>query len=163
MGITFNADEVLEMAMEIERNGARFYRKAAGLFRDAAGKKVMLDLAAMEDHHLELFEGMRKGLGEEAARPEVYDPEGEGSMYLRAMADARVFDTSTDPSKLLTGKESRDDVLRMAIGLEKDSVLFYLGLRELVPPRFGGYTIDEIIKEEMRHISLLTGQLTPSK
>ena len=27
--ITFNADEILEMAQRIERNGAAFYRKAA--------------------------------------------------------------------------------------------------------------------------------------
>ena len=29
MPITFNANEIFEMAEEMERNGARFYRKAA--------------------------------------------------------------------------------------------------------------------------------------
>ena len=29
MGVTFNADEVFEMAEQIERNGAKFYRAAA--------------------------------------------------------------------------------------------------------------------------------------
>jgi len=31
MGYKFNADEILEMAMQIERNGGVFYRKAAAI------------------------------------------------------------------------------------------------------------------------------------
>ena len=29
MSIVFNADEILEMAEQIERNGAKFYRRAS--------------------------------------------------------------------------------------------------------------------------------------
>jgi hypothetical protein len=43
MSFEFNADEILEMAEQIERNGARFYRKAAELVKDAAVSKLLQD------------------------------------------------------------------------------------------------------------------------
>ena len=39
----------MEMAEEIERNGARFYRQAAVNAPDEASKKMLLDLGAMEE------------------------------------------------------------------------------------------------------------------
>jgi len=51
MGYDFNADEIFEMAEQIERNGASFYRKSAESIDDPAEKKLLLDLAAMEDEH----------------------------------------------------------------------------------------------------------------
>ena len=44
----------------------------------------------------------------------------------------------------------------MAIGLEKDSIVFYLGMKEMVPERLGGSRIDGIIREEMRHVNDLS-------
>ena len=62
MGITFNADEIFEMAEQIERNGAKFYREAAEKSSDADIKKMLQDLAAMEDGHQLTFSQMRKEL-----------------------------------------------------------------------------------------------------
>ena len=59
MGITFNADEIFEMAEEIERNGAKFYREAAQKAADKQVKQMLLDMAAMEDGHLVTFQQMR--------------------------------------------------------------------------------------------------------
>ena len=42
-------------------------------------------------------------------------------------------------------------VIETAIGLEKESILFYLGLKDIVPPKLGRVKIDEIIEEEKRH------------
>ena len=45
MSITFNADEVFEMAEQIERNGAKFYREAATKTSDRQTKDMFLRLA----------------------------------------------------------------------------------------------------------------------
>jgi rubrerythrin len=50
MAIVFNADEIFEMAIRIENNGAAFYRKAAGLQSDTKNHKFLESLAKMEDH-----------------------------------------------------------------------------------------------------------------
>lgn len=157
--LSFNANEIFEIAKQIERNGAGFYRKAAGLAGDKDVAKVLEDLASMEDAHLATFDEMQQAVSDAESAPTVFDPDNEAAMYLQALADKRVFDTSVDPSEVLTGDEKPALVFRTAIGLEKDSVIFYLGVRDLVPPKLGKDKIDKIIAEEMRHITVLSRNL----
>jgi rubrerythrin len=89
----------------------------------------------------------------------VPDPYGEAILYVRGMADGHVFDVRKDPSERLTGKETMEDILRTAIGLEKDSIVFYLGIKEIVPERLSKQRIDDIIKEEMGHIAILSQEM----
>lgn len=154
----FNADEILEMAQQIERNGATFYRKAADIISDEASKKTLIQLAEMEDEHEQTFVGMRNELTVKEREPVTFDPDNELSLYLQAMADENVFDRNTKPDALLAGK-SMDEILRTAIGLEKDSIVFYLGLKELVPERLGKGRLDNIITEEYSHITTLTAKI----
>ena len=74
MSYDFNADNVFEMAEQIERNGALFYRQAANDVADPDAKQFLLDLAAMEDDHEKTFAVMRKktfrnGKGRHGFRP----------------------------------------------------------------------------------------------
>ena len=160
MSIRYNADEVFEMAEQIERNGGKFYRRAVELASDASTGGMLLELAGMEDDHLKTFAGMRKELSAEERKSVVFDPDDELSLYLRAMADQHVFDVKGDPSARLSAGQAVDDVLKIAIGLEKDSIVFYLGLKELVPERFGKERLDGIIQEEFGHISTLSEKMT---
>ncbi|MBN1456465.1 MAG: hypothetical protein JW912_01280, partial [Sedimentisphaerales bacterium] len=64
MGITFSADEIFEMAEEIERNGAKFYRKAAKNAATKDIKDMLVNMAVMEDGHEKTFAEMRKELSE---------------------------------------------------------------------------------------------------
>ena len=155
MSFEFNADEILAMAEQIERNGARFYRRAAGLVKDVEVSKLLQELATWEDGHQQAFASMRHILKERERQPTTFDPEDETSLYLRAMADGHVFDVRVDPVDKLTGKESARDILSLAIGQEKDSIIFYLGIRDMVSEVMGKDKIDEIIREEMRHIGFL--------
>ncbi len=163
MSIQFNADEIFEMAEQIERNGARFYRKAAEGFEDAGTRDTLLNLASREDEHLKTFADMRASLPNKDRGWDMFDPEGQAAMYLRAMADGYVFDVQTDPSEKLTGKETLEEIYRTAIGLEKDSIVFYRGLREMVPENLGRDRIEDIIREEMKHITILSKGLASLK
>lgn len=153
--ITFNADEVYEMAEQIERNGARFYRRASepakGQTRD-----VFLRLAEMEQDHEKRFAEMRAQLADADRRPAVGDPDNEAALYLQASVEGKVF--ASDPSERLTGGESVRDILDTAIDLEKDSIVFYQSMKEVVPGRAGRDRLDQIIKEEIGHIYTLTQQ-----
>ena len=159
MAIVFNVDEVLEMGEQIERNGAAFYRKAAQATPDDGARDMLLRLARMEDDHEKTFSAMRRELTEEEKRPTVYDPDGEAAQYLRAMASGYVFDVKGDPAASLTGAETLDEILRRGIKAEKDSIVFYLGLKDIVPKRLGKDSVDDIIKEEMAHITLLSSEM----
>lgn len=163
MSITFSADEIFEMAVELECNGGKFYRQAAEVFTEPVKQELLLTLAEMEDQHELVFKTMRTQLSDAEKEINSFDPDDEAAMYLRAMADGHVFDVSQSPAEKLTGNESFEDILKIAIGCEKDSIVFYLGLRDLVPAKEGKDKIDAIIREEMGHISILNKQLNASQ
>lgn len=120
---------------------------------------MLTGLAAMEDRHERSFAEMRTSLADKHRQETVFDPEGQSAAYLRALADGCVFDVDADPSERLTGRESTEEVLRKAIELEKDSIVFYLGIKDMVSESLGKGRIDDIVKEEMGHITLLGEQL----
>ncbi len=157
MGVPFNADEVFEMAEAIERNGGKFYRKAAAKF--PALRKLFLDLAIMEDEHQKIFAAMRTRLSGEETESPVFDPDGEAQMYLRVMADGNVFNVKADPAEKLADVSTAEDLLKMAMGVERDSIAFYVGLRESVSLKAGRDKVDGIIREEMKHITVLNERL----
>jgi len=159
MPITFNANEIFEMAEEMERNGAKFYRKAAQNASDKQTKQMLLDLAGMEDGHLKTFQNMREELSGREKEPIVFDPNNEAVLYLQAMADARGFEGKITPTKELTGSETLKEVLETALNSEKESVVFYFGLKGLVPVRAGRDKVEAIIIEELGHITTLLNEL----
>ena len=159
MPITFNANEIFEMAEEMERNGAKFYRKAAENTSDEETKKMLLDMAAMEDGHLKTFEEMRGQLSGQEKGWTVFDPDNQSVLYLQAMADARGFEGKITPTKELTGSETPKEILETALNSEKESVVFYFGLKGLVPVRAGRDKVEAIIIEELSHITTLLNKL----
>ena len=131
MGYDFNADDILEVAEQLEKNGARFYRNAAENTEDPSIRELLAYLASMEDQHERTFAGLRAELTEQDKRPGAFDPDDETARYLKALADRRVFhEKSIDLNSL-------EEVLKEAIVTEKDSIAFYVGMRELVPGSLG--------------------------
>ena len=157
MQYDFNANEILQMAEQLERNGADFYRKSIEKIQDPAGKELLLSLAEMEDQHEKTFADLRSKLTASEKAQTVFDPEGETVRYLKALADSKVFFEKTIDTDNMEG------ILKEAITAEKDSILFYLGLKDAVPEALGKDKIDAVIKEEMSHINLLTRELVALK
>ena len=157
MSYDFNADDGLEIAEQLEKIGGKFYRTAADATSDAANTEFLLELAAMEDQHELTFKAMRAELSAKEKESTVFDPDGEAAMYLRALADTRVFfEKEIDVTSMRA-------ILKSAITAEKDSIVFYLGIKEAVDESLGQGRIDHIIKEEMGHIKLLSGKLVQHK
>ena len=159
MSITFNADEIYEMAAQIERNGVKFYREAAGNSTDDATKTLLNELADMEVGHEKIFEQMRKELSEEDKQTNTYDPDNQVAMYLQTLADFHGTEGKVSPTEKLTGQESLPDILKIALQAEKNSIAFYVGIKDLVPNKSSKDQIQSIIIEEMAHVSTLGGKL----
>ena len=159
MTMAFNADEVFEMAEQIERAAARFYREVAAKAADREMKEMFLTLASMEEGHFHTFQEMRRGLGDQEKGSTTFDPENEVALYLQAMAEAKGFEGMRSPGHRLTGKESMPELFEIAIGAERNSVLFYVGLKEMVDARAGKDKVEGIIREEVGHVAQLRRQL----
>lgn len=153
MANEFNANDIFEIAKEIEQNGAMFYRNAAKQIEEEKQKAFLLELARMEDDHGAIFSEMQKELKAAEAFSTTFDPEDENALYLKALADTRIFFEKNQPDNTFKG------ILGCAIQAEKDSIAFYLGMKEMIPVKLGQSKIDTIIKEEMSHIRLLAGKL----
>ena len=163
MSITFNVDEIFEMAEEIERNGAKFYREAAEKSKDNSVRIMFTELAAMEDGHQKIFANMRKELLQEMKEPTVFDPDNQVARYLQTMADFHGMEGKAAPTQKFTGKESLEDILKAALQAEKNSIAFYVGIKDLVPEKKGREKVQGIIIEEMTHVSTIGGKLQELK
>lgn len=154
-----NAFEVLEIAQRIERNGADFYRRAAEQAVASDLRQVLLNLAADEENHEKIFAEMAEQLACEERKVTFFEPVTEIADYLAALADSKVINLRDDFISQLTDKETTADILKMAVGKEKDSIVFYLGLKECVSVQAGRDKVDMILRQEMGHINILNQQL----
>jgi rubrerythrin len=159
MDIKFNAFEVFEIAEKIERNGVKFYRKAAELFDEPRIRETFLELANWERTHEKVFADMRKQLAGQSRELRTFEPEDNMAISAQAMAGLAVFGIHPDPSRELTGKEDKKEIFEKALRKEEDSIVYYVGLKDFVSDRAGKDKIDDIIREELRHIGILNQAL----
>jgi len=153
VSIRFSADEIFEIAGQIERNGAEFYRRAAEKFTEPAVRDTLLMLASMEDRHERTFAAMRAELPAGDRPVFTFDPDDQAALYLKTVAEEKVFDLGNEPASVLSGSAAPEDILDFAIGIEKESVVFYTGMKKVVPEGLGREKIDGIIGEEIGHIN----------
>jgi rubrerythrin len=154
----FNADEILAIAVKIERNAQAFYGRAAEAVSAEPIRALFRDLAKWEVSHERLFSAMRDKFAAQQAAAAVMDPDGEAAKYLQAIADGEIFAVEQTEADLATMGDDPANILATAIQREKDSVVFYLAMKEMVPASLGRGDIDKIIAEEMSHVRFLSAK-----
>ena len=154
----FTAAEGLEMAMRVEKNGEVFYNEAAAKSADPEVKSLFEDLAAQERGHYRLFQRM---LGDVRPAPEL--PAAEYDQYEAYVQSAleRALFAGPDKALALAGQaRDREAALQAALGFEKDTLLFFYDLREMVSEA-DRKTISNVIREEKKHLRRLAEMLHP--
>ena len=111
----FNANEIFQIAIDIEENGKRFYQKAIDLVDNPDVKALLASLAQDEVEHLRRFTELKAQLPKAAAKDTIWDPEHEMNQYLQMMADMNVFRSDLDLGEVLSGVKNLEDVLRLGI------------------------------------------------
>jgi rubrerythrin len=149
----FTAGELLDIAVGIERNGVAYYDSLAQLAGDRELKETYGFLANMERHHVEVFQKLRSAAGQGPVVPPVDEAEYEG--YLKALIDSSVFTNDEVARDMARRAAGPAEALQIALGAEKDSILFYTEMKDLVPQREREAVID-IIKEERTHVRELS-------
>ncbi len=152
----FTAAEAINMALRIEQNGEIFYKGIAQKTQDPEVRAVLEDLAVQEQRHYNAF----MKLSSYVMEPPSHSPQEweEYVQYLQVAVDNAIF---AGPDKALALAESVTDVrqaLQMALGFEKDTLLFYYDLRELMRES-DRLLIGEIIREEKAHVRRLASLL----
>lgn len=147
----FQAAEVLDMAIEIERMGLAFYRGCQAARATEAVAEVFDYAAEQEQRHIEVFSQIKRDLAEYTV-PESYP--GETQAYLRGFAGTRVFEDVDEATCSAEEMEDELDALQTALDLEHSSISFYTGVKELVRESERD-VIDKILAEEHEHIRRL--------
>ncbi len=156
MSVSFNAEEVYHMAEQIERNGIRFYNKAAEQVNDEAARQTLVYLAEMEASHERTFAAMRQEMNPSESSPETGEQDQEGLMYLQAAVEGRIFDFESDPAEQIGADAGMPEILRKAIALEHESVAFYTSMKQMMRSAADIQKIEHIISEELGHVTMLT-------
>lgn len=152
MSYLFSGGQVTDLAIRIERNGQAFYEAARETAQSEEARKVFEYLVGEEKKHLETFEGLLKDI--ELTRPaEQY--EGEWDAYLAAAAEEHVFNEDALTKEIIDGISGQKDAIQFAIGFEKDSILLFYELGELVAGK-NKEVVDRIVREEKEHLRILS-------
>ncbi|MHC4598563.1 MAG: ferritin family protein [Planctomycetota bacterium] len=152
MTVGFNAEEILEIAIKLEQKGASLYRFAALNAESPDAKLFFQQLARMEEEHEQIFRNFRDNWGKAGAVEKVFDPDEDAVKVLQAWADGFVFEISSDTTPPLVGEALEKEIFRVAIQAEKDSIVFYEGLRSGIKNPEDLAAVEEVIRQEMGHI-----------
>lgn len=157
----FNAGEVFKIAMTIEDNGQLFYEKAAAQKLPAEIINIFKELGAEEQTHKATFAALFKQLPAEATAETVWDPDNEVDLYLKMLADQHVFNQSPEAIvQMAQNISSPQDAISLAMGFEKDTIVFFLELMSLSEAYDDSRReIQKLVDEERRHLKKLAAAL----
>jgi rubrerythrin len=147
----FQAAEVLDMAIEIERQGLAFYTGCQAARASEPVAEVFEYAADQERRHIEQFSKMKRDLDEYTV-PESYP--GETLSYLRGFLGQRMFSSVDDASCSAEAIDDELEAVETAVELERSTIAFYSGVKQVVRASEQD-VVDEIIVEEHKHIRRL--------
>jgi rubrerythrin len=145
----FSANELLDMAIKLEKNGEAVYRRAIGKVAKPELAALLAWMADEEVRHARFFSDLKLNLETKRANPIMEEMSRE--LFDDLMGDKNFCLKEVDFSVLNTTEK----LIAVFIEFEKDSVIFYQVLEPLVEDPLAREHLKKIIEEENRHIELL--------
>lgn len=152
MSISFYGNELINIAIGIERRGVIFYDIMTRSTKDTVTRDVFQCLVGMEREHIKIFQDMLSETDKHET-PETYA--GEYEAYLQALVDSAVFTDDLATSEMANQVDSDIKAIELGISAEKDSILFYYNMKELMGQRAQAM-VNKIITEEKSHLRQLS-------
>lgn len=141
---TITVQSIIETAIRAEELGISFYSELAKKVAKNEELKAILELLAKDEvEHKRQFTNLLKEVEQQSF--ELSDADKD---YMQGVDVSKFFDSmeTIDPNA------NPQTVLAKAYAFEKESVLFYIGLRDII----GSNTqLDQIIKYEKSHMTKL--------
>jgi rubrerythrin len=145
----FSIREIIDMAIQLEKNAETFYRAAVAKMSTPSLEPVLICLANEERDHKKWFESLKRVAQEAEARGQSVEISSEA---LRSLVGGQKFSLDeVDLSKI----ESVQELIELAMEHEKDTIIFYQMLQSFIDDPETMKELDEIIAEEEQHIKLL--------
>ena len=157
----FNADEIVSIGVEIEKNGRAFYLRAAAQAESTSVRAVFEKLAAWESEHVITFEKIKETLpSQDAIQGGWYEDEA-AEAYFKAVAESHIFIKNRSMDDIFAQCPTERSALTLALQFEKESIALYEALLELMGHSLGGRKeVLEIIAEEQSHVLFIENALS---
>jgi rubrerythrin len=153
VGNIFNSSEIVEIGIQIEKNGRDFYNTLASQSNNQAAAGVFKFLAGEEEKHISVFQKLL-GSVENYVAPESYS--GEAAAYMKALAGEYIFTQNNKGQEIAKTIKNDLQAVETGIGFEKNSIIFYEGMRQFVSEH-DLKTVEALIIQEKGHLSQLAG------
>ena len=144
----FSANQMIDIAIQTEQAGRIFYEAAAEHAEDTQVKSLCQWLAGEEQTHEQVFRHMGQQLPPET---EPKEWPAERAEFIDALLGSR-FMPSPEQAQALVQDMSAQDILDFALNFEKDTIIFFYEMRDMVPDS----AVDQVngtIAEEKAHVS----------
>jgi rubrerythrin len=151
MGNIFSGSEIVEIGIQIEKNGKDFYGALAKKSKNQKAQEVFRYLAGEEEKHIVVFQKILDAV-EKYEPPEAYP--GEYVAYMNVLASEYVFTQKDKGAEAAKSIKSEEEAVASGIGFEKDSIIFYEGMKKSVP-EFDLKVVDTLIAQEKNHLVIL--------
>ena len=152
MSIMLSSTEIFGLAKEIEKSGQAYYQAIASTTGSKDLKELFEHLAEQEVRHYRYFDRLSREYPELEVDAQEWE---QTSAYIKATSDSRFFigeDKALSLAKTVTDPIKAIDI---AIGFEKDTLLFFYELLN-VTPADGREAAKAIVEEEKRHVLALS-------
>ncbi|UCG20917.1 MAG: ferritin family protein [Deltaproteobacteria bacterium] len=145
----FSIREIIDMAIQLEKNAETFYRAAVAKMSTPSLEPVLICLANEERDHSQWFEKLRRVAQEAKAGGQGEEISSEA---LRSLVGDQKFSLAEVD---LANIESVKELIELAVEHEKDTIIFYQMLQSFIDDPETTKELDEIIAEEEQHIKVL--------
>jgi len=152
MGNLFAGSEVVDLAIQVERNGRDFYNAVARSSRKDKPRQLFEFLAQEEEKHIVTFQKLMEKV-EKYDPPEVYAD--DYIAYMNALASEHIFTRQGQGAEQAKKASTDLEAVNLGIKFESDSIIFYEGMRRMVPA-YDQRIVDEIIEQEKLHLVKLS-------
>ncbi|HXY61861.1 MAG TPA: ferritin family protein [Nitrospirota bacterium] len=148
----YSIDEIMEMAIQTEKLGFKFYSTIAEKFKKDEGLvRLFTTLADKEKVHEKTFTDLKVSVEKSGIDVEPVQWE-EVSNYMRAFVESEFFLGKGKALPTMDHIKTVADAVKFAIGFEKETLLYFMELKSIVKEKD---VIEEVINEEKSHVRWL--------
>jgi len=148
----FAGSEIVELGIQIEKNGRDFYNAVIEQAKNQKAKETFKYLAGEEEKHITVFQKILDSV-HKYEPPETYP--GEYFAYMNALARDYVFTRKDKGREMAKNIKGDKEAISLGIGFEKDSIIFYVGMKKVVP-EYDHKIVDKLIAQEQDHLRQLS-------
>jgi rubrerythrin len=152
----FKANEIAKTAVEVERKGRAFYLRLEKAARAENIRDLFHFLAVEEARHEKIFQALLDRLGD--VELPAWATNEEYAAYIRGLIESHALFSDSQVEKRMAAMEDEREAILMAMGFEKDTLLFFTEMETFVPDREKP-VVRQCIQEERLHLARLQHML----